>query len=182
MKRSATQLEERLALPRNATLRKLNFSLKDLSGVELQDMDLLTLVISHCAHHIAQKHQQVQVHILQHKQSCLGVKLLKYTVQMQMPAGVPLPDSHQTTGLHLLAKTLIVDPILTTLLPTEEGGAVYDGAYVLEVPVYSHKNPFAIAYSSVTHIAIKELVLVSPPPDCEGSAVKRPRKSSAGAS
>jgi len=174
MKRSAEQAKTGdtvLPLPSNCTLQRCSFNLASLSDVEYEDVDLITNVITRCALEIAQKHHRVGVYIASFKETFQGYKLFKYTVQMEMPEGVPLPTSHQTNAIHCLSTTLIVDPIELTFNAAK-------GGYVMEVPIYSHKNPFTIAYKSITHVMIKELVLVSHQQPVESGPTKRARNES----
>jgi hypothetical protein len=174
MKRSARDLDEPVdmngvvLLPANCKVRKVSFSLSNLSGVELDDMDLITTIITHCATHIAQKHHKIAVFLHSHRESFKGYQLLEYTVQLLMPPGVPLPNSHQLNSVHSLRTTLLQKAI--TVTPhTESGG------YVLEVPFYSYKNEFIVARKLITHIEILELQRVSHPADTASGVVKRAR-------
>jgi hypothetical protein len=157
-----------LDLPSNAKVMRTNFSLADLSEVQLADVDLITKVISYCAHSVAQKHQLVRAWIDTHKVTFKGVRLIKYLVQMQMPRDTTLPDSHQTSAIHGLCAELIQDPIRT--LVSEENVTV-------EVQIYSSKNPFVVEYKSITHVVIKQLCLVTYPAQEANGPVKRTRKS-----
>jgi len=155
-----------LVLPSNAQVMRTNFSLSEMKAVQPEDIDLVTKVISYCAHKIAKKHQSVKVWIDTHRETYLSVKLFKYLLQIQMPRDITLPNSHQMNAIHALSLELITDPIAPKI--TDDG-------IVLEVQIYSHKNPYTIEYKSITHIQIKSLVLTHPEQDVSG-AVKRSRK------
>jgi len=174
MKRSARDLDEPvdvdgvLVLPSNVKVRKVSFSLSNLSGVDFDDMDLITTVITHCAMHIAQKHHKIGAYLTSHKETFKGYQMLEYTVQLLMPPGVSLPDSHQLNSVHNLRPTLLQKAI-TTQLHTESGG------YVLEVPLYSYKNEFIVVRKVITHTEILELQRVTHPTDVSPGVVKRAR-------
>ncbi len=170
-KGESVEASDELSVPSNCTVRRCCFNAASLSEVELADADLVTNVITYCALEIAQKHQRVVVSIAVYKETFQGYKLVKYTVQLEMPKDVPLPNSHQTNALHCLSTNLIVDPIVCSLNADKPG-------YVLEVPIYSHKNPWRIAYKSITHVCIKELLLVTQQQPVESAPSKRARTES----
>lgn len=158
MKRSARELDEPvdvdgvLVLPKNVTVRKVTFSLSNLSSTDLNDMELITTIVSHCALNMAKKHHRVEVFLHSHRESFKGYSLTEYTIQMLMPAGVALPDSHQLNAVHNLRPTLLQNPITQTLCPETPG------AYVLEIPFYSYRNEFIVTRKLITQIEIRELV------------------------
>ena len=175
-----------LVLPKNAVIKKVTFSLSNLSTTDLDDMDLITTIVTHCAQNMAKKHQRIEVFLHSHVETFKGYSLKEYTIQMLMPEGVPLPDSHQLNAVHNLRATLIQNAVTLTLCPTVQGAGGGGGGYVVEVSFYSHKNEFIVTRKLLTMIEIRELVplasLMPPrltlPPVEESGSNKRARTAS----
>lgn len=175
MKRSARDLDEAvnvdgvLVLPSNVKVRKVSFSLENLSDRELGDMEVVTTIVTHCAMHIAQKHHRIQVFLHSYEDTFMGYQMLEYTVQMLMPPDVPLPNSMQLNSIHNLESELIHKPITLTR-HAESGG------YVLEVPFASKKNRVMIKRKLLTQIEILEMVpRITYPTETPSGFVKRTR-------
>lgn len=160
-----TTCRKHMKLPENCVCR-CNFSLEDMSDIQKIDIGVCTRVVTYVCFNIAQRHQKISTFISVTRHVYEDVKLCKYVVQMELPKDVVL-KSDAFAAIHEINTDMITEPVTIRFS---------NDKIVLEVSIFSMSNPFVVEHTSITHIKLNHLRLVSYETKDEFGGVKRKRK------